>query len=227
MSIKILATKIKPEAKVEIPTYQDVCEKFDNKEITGFQTEREKFRLFRAQGGMLCYFRKGSSRRGYILNETHLVGFRKWLTENQVSLDDQQWKIIDKYRSYAEKATFTNRFIVGCLNLPKTQAEWIAAGKKSLYDYGVTTGVQKEGEVITVDALKKAFRLDPIKHAIQTQTNYESSRNDFRGYDASVSFRKDENGDFKGYLSLEYRGTGNGHYYLLINNECFIYYDKD
>lgn len=224
--MKIVVKDIKPQVKAELPSYQEVSEKFKNGEIIGFQTEREKFRLFIAQGGILCYYRKGSSRRGYQLSEANIIGFRKWIVEKEVSSDEAAWKIIDKYRSYSEKASFTNSFIQKCLELPSTFQQWESDGKKSLYEYGVTTGVAKEGEVITIEGLKKVFRIEPIIQAIKNKTNYDSGRQDFRGYDATVTITVD-NGMLRGYLALEYRGCGNGHYYLLINDDCFIYYDKD
>ena len=65
-----------------------------------------------------------------------------------------------------------------------------------------------------------------IKNAIATKTEYSMHRVDFRGYDASVSIEIGGDGAMRGFLSLEYRGTGNGHYYNLINDDCFIYTDK-
>ena len=38
---------------------------------------------------------------------------------------------------------------------------------------------------------------------------------------------KKREGMFFGYLSLEYKGCGNGYYYLLINDDNFIGYDVD
>ena len=227
MRINIKTPAVKPQKVVEKPTLEEVLEKFSNNEIVGFQTEREKFRLFKAQGGTLCFYRKGSSCRGYMLLDSHLEGFRKWIVEKEVSPDDAAWKIIAKYRSYAEKATFENRFIKDCLSLPKTIQEWELNGKKSLYDYGVTTGVAKEGDVITIDGLKRVFNVESIRQAIKNKTKYSSGRYDFRGYEASVSIEIKEDGTMWGYLSLEFKGCGNGHYYLLINDETFIYYDKD
>jgi hypothetical protein len=224
MKVKFNTTKQQP--KVEKPSYEEVVSKFKNGDIIGFQTQTQKYRLFTAQGGTICFYSKGSSRRGFMLLESHLEGFRKYNMLKELSDEDAAWKIIDKYRSYAEKASFNNSFIQSCLDLPKTREQWELDGSKSLYDYGVTTGVAKEGDVVTIAGLKKAFRIQPIIDAIKNKTNYDSGRQDFRGYDATVTI-KFENGMLRGYLALEYRGTGNGHYYLLINDDCFIYYDKD
>ena len=50
----------------------------------------------------------------------------------------------------------------------------------------------------------------------------------FAGYDISIETDFDTvTRDFRGFLSLEYAGCGNGYYYLLINDENFIGYDVD
>jgi len=221
----IIPSKIKQE--IPTTTLQEVSDKFVNGEIIGFQTELEKFRLFKDQFGTLCYFRKGSSRRGYLLLEEHLKGFRKFILKTEISDEDTTWKLINKFRSYAEKASFSNPFIEDCLKLPKTKEQWQIEGNKSLYEYGVTTGTRGDGDVITINGLKKHFNIKAIKNAIATKTPYSMHYVDFRGYDASVSIEIGEDGVMRGFLSLEYRGTGNGHYYNLINDDCFIYVDKD
>lgn len=224
---KKLPTKKQTQQPVVEPTYAEVLEKFQQNEIAGFETETEKFRLFMASGDILCCFAKGSSRRGHPLYEHNITGFKKWILPMGRNTDDGTWKLIDKYRKYATEASFSNDFIVDCLALPATREQWEADGKKSLYNYSVTTGVHKEGEVITIDGMSKVFNTEAIRQAIKNKTSYRSGTRDFRGYDASVSIEIKPDGTMWVYLSLEFRGTGNGHYYLLINDNCFIYYDKD
>jgi hypothetical protein len=226
--IKTKKTKTKqPAQPVVAPSYEEICEKFKNKEISGFETDTDKFRLFVAEGDILCYFAKGSSRRGRPLYEHNITGFKKFIYHISNNTDDNKWKIIDKYRRYATEASFSNDYIIDCLALPATREQWEADGKKSLYNYNVTTGVHKEGEVITIDGMSKVFNTEAIRQAIKNKTAYRSGTRDFRGYDASVSIEIKPDGTMCGYLSLEFRGTGNGHYYLLINDNCFIYYDLD
>jgi hypothetical protein len=222
----IIPSKIEKQESMSI-TLQEISDKFSNGEIIGFQTELEKFRLFKDQFGTLCYFRKGSSKRGYLLLEAHLKGFRKFIFKTEINDEDTSWKTINKFRSYAEKASFSNCFIEACLKLPKTKEQWQIEGNKSLYEYGVTTGTRNEGEVITINGLKKHFNINAIKNAIKTKTSYSMHRVDFRGYDTSVSIEIGDDGLMRGFLSLEYRNTGNGHYYNLINDDCFIYTDLD
>jgi hypothetical protein len=203
--------------------FVEIDEKFKAEEIEGFETDTKKYRLFIAQG-QLCYFKKGSGKRGFMLNSSDVKNFKKYIFKKEISADEKAWKIIDKYRRYASEATFTNKFIRSCISLPKTFEEWIEGGKKCLYDYHITTGVANEGNVITVESINFMNVASIIKERRDLNS---SGRYDFRNYEASLWFRKNEDGDYEGALSMEYKGCGNGHYYLLINDNCFIYYDKD
>ena len=49
----------------------------------------------------------------------------------------------------------------------------------------------------------------------------------YGGYDYSIEIRKNEDGTIIGWYSAEYKGCGNGHYYLLLDAEHAIYYEDD
>ena len=70
--------------------------------------------------------------------------------------------------------------------------------------------------------------------AVRSRTPFHSGRFDFRGYDGSLWVEpcdKDDGyhrvGDLAAGFSKEYRGCGNGYYYLLINEQTFIGCDID
>ena len=46
-------------------------------------------------------------------------------------------------------------------------------------------------------------------------------------YDYSIEFKKDNDGNLFGWYSAEYKGYGNGHYYLMLNATHAIYYEDD
>ena len=147
-------------------------------------------------------------------------------------LDDvkNNFKIISKYRKMAELATFSNSFIELCLALPKTLEEYVEQGKKTLYDYGITTGCGVDGKVISINRIEKQYRnvAQKIREAIADKKDVGTicSRYNFAGYEMSIEIHND-NGVFRGFLSLEYKNCGNGYYYLLINDDNFIGYDVD
>lgn len=49
----------------------------------------------------------------------------------------------------------------------------------------------------------------------------------YGSYDYSISFEKTKSGELIGWYSAEYKGCGNGHYYLLLDATHAIYYEDD
>jgi hypothetical protein len=184
-------------------------------------------------GSTLCHYKERSSRRGYQVEDSQLLKITK-INYNKVKgeLDDvkNNFKIISKYRKMAELATFSNSFIELCLALPKTLEEYVEQGKKTLYDYGITTGCGVDGKVISINRIEKQYRnvAQKIREAIADKKDVGTicSRYNFAGYEMSIEIHND-NGVFRGFLSLEYKNCGNGYYYLLINDDNFIGYDVD
>lgn len=137
-------------------------------------------------------------------------------------------RMIRKYQREAAKAGFTNPFIRKILN---------ADYGKNLYENGITTGTCIDGQIITLDAVRKwcgETVYKPFCEAVRNRISYHSERFEFRGYDGSLwvePCNKDDGyrwaGDLKAGFSKEYRNCGNGYYYLLINERTFIGYDVD
>lgn len=136
-------------------------------------------------------------------------------------------KFAEKYRKEATKASFTNPFIRKCLSADPT---------KSPYENGITTGNNIDGEIISLNAIAKysPIGVAQFKEAIRDKKTFNTCRFKFRGYDGSLSLTvitEDgdyyKKGDIAGYFSKEFVGTGNGYYYLLINEDKFIGYDID
>lgn len=64
-----------------------------------------------------------------------------------------------------------------------------------------------------------------IQNAILKRENYSGRwRNK---YDVSVDLEVKEDGIYRGWLSCEYRGCANGHYYLLFDATHAIFYEDD
>lgn len=146
----------------------------------------------------------------------------------QKSPEEKNAQMIRKYQRLALKATFTGPYIKKALNPDPT---------KSLYENGLTTGTRIDGQVISLKAVEKwcgEFTMKQFREALREGKKFYSMRFDFRGYDGSLWVEPREiEGDTSGKrvlnagFSKEYRGCGNGYYYLLINDENFIGYDID
>lgn len=144
------------------------------------------------------------------------------------SAEEANRQMVLKYQRLASKATFTGPYIKKALNPDPS---------KSLYENGLTTGTRIDGQVISLKAVEKwcgELTMQQFREALCEGKKFYSMRFDFRGYDGSLWVEPCEiEGDTSGKrvlnagFSKEFRGCGNGYYYLLINDENFIGYDID
>jgi len=216
-------------------TYDQLHEAVKNKEISSAKDkDGNNFRLFNATNGLLCYFPKGRSRSGYKVSIDLFNSFVTFkapaLPKTEADKKKEQYNVIEKYRNMALKSLFTNDFIERCKNLPPSFSHWLGQGAKNLYELEITTGNKIDGKVISLNRIAKQYpgAIQSLREAIRTQTAKRIISNErFAGYDMTISTEIKENGEFYGYLSLEYKGCGNGYYYTLINDDNFIGCDVD
>lgn len=216
----------------------------ERKVIAGIKKDGTKDRFFVYGRETLCKYKTGSSRRGYPVG-CSFDDYTKFIfnipkTEKQKI--KEEYATIGKYKRMAEKSSFSNNWIETCKKLP-TFEEWktdlvfeqygmpCQPTQKSLYDLGVTTGNKIDGKVVSLSRIAKKYprAIEQLREAIANKTPIGSilSHGRFAGYDISISVEGSDDGSINGFLSLEYKGCGNGYYYLLINDENFIGYDVD
>lgn len=65
-----------------------------------------------------------------------------------------------------------------------------------------------------------------IQKHLDEKTNYHYSTDKWDGtsYDTTFEYNAEKN---MAWYSEEYRGCGNGHYYLALNNSCALFYEHD
>lgn len=225
-------------------TFEELYQAVDKKEIVSAIDKKGKVhRLFVATNGFLCEFKPRSSRRGYRFHESEFDNFTSFQSAPAPKTEGDKLKklynTIAKYKKMASEATFSNSFIEDCKKIP-TFDEWKndkftddyskVIAPKSLYELHITTGNKIDGKVISIARIAKQYPhyAQRLREAIKNQTEGQiCSRVQFAGYEMTLSTAKKETGEFMGYLSLEFKGCGNGYYYLLINDENFIGYDVD
>ncbi len=230
--------------------YQQLHEAVKNGSIVGAVDHNgKKHRFFISDGGSLCRFKRRSSRRGYSVYESDLARYSQFILSKPPQTGEERlrkaYRLIEKYKRMAAKASFTNPFIRDCLALPcfdTWRKDLVEPGSwekdkeprpKTLYELHITTGTNIDGKVISLNRIAKKYpreieRLRESIHNRSAGTFITGRRAKFAGYDISIETEYNaETGDFRGFLSLEYAGCGNGYYYLLINDENFIGYDVD
>ncbi len=208
----------------------------EKKIISGVRHDGRVHRFFIAKGGELCYFAPRTRRYGYYVNEGLFNGYTKFKfvkEKNEEQKLKSEYKLLGKYKTMAEKATFTNSWIEDCKKLP-TFEEFKKYEKENeyrvLHNFHITTGNKIDGKVISLSRIEKKYPLaiQRLREAIANKQAVGTiiSRANFAGYEMSISV-EERDGGIMGYLSLEFKDCGNGYYYLLINDENFIGYDVD
>lgn len=220
--------------KTNPKTFDELFEAVKNGEIISAKDKDGKvYRFFISTTEALCYFRKGSRRSGpyfphNFFEDLVSFEFKETEEERKTRQEREKYNDIAKYRKMAMQASFTNSFNEDCKKLPASFAEWVKDGKKSLFEYSITTGNKIDGKVISIERIGKQYRgvAEKIREAIKNQTKgHICSRYKFAGYEMTIEAYGE--GEWKMALSLEYKDCGNGYYYLLINDENFIGYDVD
>lgn len=190
-----------------------------------------------------------SSRRGYSLYESDLARYAQFILSKPAETGEErlrkEYRLIEKYKRMAGEASFANPFIRDCLALPDLDSwrmdlvepsSWEkdkVRRPKTLYELHITTGTNIDGKVISLNRIAKKYprEIERLRESIRNRSagTFITGRwAKFAGYDISIETDLNtESGDFRGFLSLEYAGCGNGYYYLLINDENFIGYDVD
>lgn len=189
----------------------------------------KKRRLFiNDRKGQLYMFLKGSRKKGYAFHDIN--GISKVylpLERKKDSPEERERRHVLKCKREAGKATFTNPFIRKCL---------AADESKTAYDNGISGGSVNSGKIISLDSIaqKHPWEVKLFRQALAEGRPYTSCRESFRGYEMTLSLETykegdthNQPGDIRGFLSLEYKDCLNGYYYLLINDNNFIGYDKD
>ena len=93
-----------------------------------------------------------------------------------------------------------------------------------MHDYYKTTTIKSNKP--------KVGGYDAYAECIKNIKSHLDNKEDFvyrwqSGYDVTVEGRVFDDGSYKAWLSLEYRNCGNGHYYLLINDNNAIFAEDD
>lgn len=230
--------------------YQELHEAVKIGTIVGaVGTNGRKHRFFISDGGSLCRFKPRSSRRGYVVYESDLERYSQFIPSKPPPTGEEkfrkEYRLIEKYKRMAREASFSNHFIRDCLELPDFDTwrndvvepnSWEKNKNlrpKTLYELHITTGTSIDGKVISLNRIAKKYprEIERLRESIRNRSAgaFITGRwAKFAGYDISLETEFNaETGDFRGFLSLEYAGCGNGYYYLLINDENFIGYDVD
>lgn len=192
----------------------------------------------------VCECMKRSTTKGYVIRRTE---YESWVSMRKVSDNVDLVKRMKKRALRAldmlsESGLWSDikKEIEEFLKLSNEdiKSDFVDKGVYSLYQskkYGWFKTYQIFGEFLKEKCWKtpsfdkwdtsKQLTLTNVQNAIEFKRNFSTYwRN---GYDNTLSIEIDSNGNARGYYSEEFKGCGNGHYYLLFDYKHAIFYEDD
>jgi hypothetical protein len=235
--------------------YSDIEQIFDegHKELIATLVDGSimNLRLFKGQSGDLGYLNKGSSRRGqylkYLVSQIESVKIKKQI--KKLSGLDAEIDNLKKFKkAYTEKLHpnlwsdlregYTKLNIEKFIEFFEKNNDGIQSQWHYLREYAnlnnihIITENNYKTTTIKSNAPKGYWRDPQYDACIENIKKHLDNKETFNyywqsNYDVSVSGKLCEDGVYRAWFSLEYRGCGNGHYYLLINENQAIFAEDD
>jgi hypothetical protein len=202
---------------------------------------QDRKRLAISSCGSLMEMAPRSKRRGYILSLTTIQDIQSLvpIIPKIASMNHLERKAesLRKWKRYVEKNRFPS-FLWTKLGEEANQIteeklrKYISEGKadssydawKACSDFGLP---HIEGfKTITLATCRcPEWTIRRIAEAIEKKEDFNEHWEN--GYDYSCSGRTCEDGKYQAWLSQEFKGCGNGHYYLLISQKQAIFCEDD
>jgi hypothetical protein len=227
------------------------------KEITAIMNSGEKqpLRLFVSTQNRLCYMAKGKRRSGYpIENIAKNIMSVKTKDKTELTAQEKYFDNLKKFKKiYTEKLHKNlwadlrdgyNRLDIADFEKFVNQSE---CEKNSSYDFykllleyseihKLYINTENKYKTTTIQSNapknKRGFDYSHFQYYLGCIGKHLENKEDFRyawesNYDVSVSGKLCDDGIYRAWLSLEFRGCGNGHYYLLINENQAVFAEDD
>lgn len=206
-------------------------------------------RLWISKDGSPCIIDKGKRNWGHYLNSGWICETNDW-----VSLTPVGKKGVDIRKRLVKRATAAQKMLAESglwkdikdeidtfLSLPEDEMEkfmedvendrLFGAARDKKYPWFHTHQIFDSflrntcWKPINFHKHARQYEVSRINDAIREKGNYH--RNWTKGYDNSVEVSLGEDGKMRAWYSEEYRGCGNGHYYLMFDATHAIFYEDD
>lgn len=198
--------------------------------ITNAEGKKEKRRLF-TNNGYVCELKKGCRRYGYIVNKSEVESWQN-IAVRDALID--AWKNLQKVNKLLEKSGLWTELATSLKKLE-------TLGYVNFQDYakldwdGRRKWEQENNCPINMDNLTNSLKRGiknvnwESQHAkelmLQAMTNKTKwSSRWTKGYDNTAEYNPECN---RAWYSEEYRGCGNGHYYLMIDYTHALFGEDD
>lgn len=228
-----------------------------NKEIIATMADGETklLRLFVSTSGCLAYFGKGKRRRGYSLDDIirNIVSVKVKSKKEEQTEQEKYIANLKKFKKiYTEKLhkNLWSDLRDGYTRLNITDFErfidTFEGEKNTSYDFyklllayceinNLHLNTENKYKTTTITSNKpKRYSNNSFQYGgcLENIKKHLDNKEDFlygweSNYDVSVSGKLCDDGVYRAWFSLEYRGCGNGHYYLLVNENQAVFAEND
>lgn len=206
--------------------------------LTDENGKKSRHRLFVSQSGIVAEYKHRSTRYGHPFSLMDYVKIESAEEDLIVTMRKNVEKII-KYISASGLWTCLLEDLKRLADFPDSQVQELL---KYVYDdWKILSEKMHELSIDELDALmlsnlfqksiiktarynKRLFNEKNILDAINNKTDCHTSWEN--GYDCRASVKNTEKG-YKGWYSEEYRGCGNGYYYILLDHKHVFFIEKD
>jgi len=222
---------------------------------TGIENNGNKIRLrlFKSRDGDVCFYRKGSKKFGYRLSSLgNLIDIvpvtsrktteQKWITgwkkararleksglwkelidEIDIALEVGYEKMNEAYKKYWEIQDENEKLsyirAISEKLITKDSENKDCCKSSLIWHYAKLPKIEK----MYFGKYRNDFILENIRKGLEQKKKTSESAE--AGYDVSFEYNPEAN---KAWFSKEFRGCGNGHYYLVLDATHVIFYEDD
>lgn len=235
--------------------YSDIEQIFDNGNVELIANLVDgsvmNLRLFKDRFGDIGYFDKGSSRHGrhlkYLVDQIESVKVKKSKQSNKLSGFDREIDNLKKMKKIFTKKLHPNlwsnyrdgytrldidEFIAFYNSDENRNDRFSYVLDKYRDDHNLHIINENNYKLTTIKSNPPKYWISGYNDCLANIKNHLDNKEQFgyywkSNYDVSVHGKLDKDGIYKALLSLEYRGRGNGHYYLLINENQAVFIEDD
>lgn len=199
-------------------------------------------RLFISNGNRVCEFNKRSQTRGKPLL---LIGATITKVYREETIEEREVGSLERFKNAFKTMAHPNLWTNYQKGYEQVDiAEFIDFREKNnsplawnISDYAKTKGIaivlENNYKTTTIKSQKpRGKNIGGYQECLLNIKNHLDNKETFSyfwegNYWTTVSGKVYDDGVYRAFLSLEYKGTGNGHYYILINDNTALFAEDD
>lgn len=181
----------------------------------------------------ICYYKKGSRKYGYPLRDYTNITLHQQKKTDEVK---QARRFIKKFLALTEESGLWDDMRERMIAINNLDDETLKRFLDDEWTVAAEIGMKRSGVDCLAYTIKKGFKkINYDKYDTWVEEQFAKcikEKNEFRmawrkGYDNSVDCKLGEDGIMRAWYSEEFKGCGNGHYYLAVNSTHAIFCEND